>query len=336
MAENKKTGTNSNRPNQNIKVSKPTSNRSRRKKKHNRSPILLFVVIILAVLALLYSQFADELGLPDIFAGFKQQATTPPPIPEGDEVLVHIIDVGQGDAILVMTPDGNMLIDSGESTAREELIAYLELVNVKSFEYVVFTHPDSDHIGNADYVVENYSIKNIIMPDRVATTKTYDRMMDAIENSQANLIIAEPGDEVYIGALLNTILAPNDDYDDSNDASVVIKATFGETSIMLTGDAEKESETDMVKLYSKDILDCDVLKVGHHGSRTSTSQDFLDAVDPTIALISCGEGNKYGHPLPETLQRLEKKGIATYRTDIHGSIVLKTDGKTYQIVSTTK
>ena len=152
MAENKKTGTNSNRPNQNIKVSKPTSNRSRRKKKHNRSPILLFVVIILAVLALLYSQFADELGLPDIFAGFKQQATTPPPIPEGDEVLVHIIDVGQGDAILVMTPDGNMLIDSGESTAREELIAYLELVNVKSFEYVVFTHPDSDHIGNADYV----------------------------------------------------------------------------------------------------------------------------------------------------------------------------------------
>ena len=296
----------------------------------------MFVVIILAVLALLYGQFSDELGLPDIFAGLKQYATTPPPVPEGDEVLVHIIDVGQGDAILVMTPNGNMLIDSGESTARDDLDAYLKSVNITSFEYVVFTHPDSDHIGNAAYVVENYSIKNIIMPDRVATTKTYERMMDAIEKCQINLIIAEPGYEFYIGALLNTILAPNDDYDDTNDASVVIKATFGETSIMLTGDAEKESEADMVKLYSKHILDCDVLKVGHHGSRTSTSQEFLDAVDPKIALISCGEGNKYGHPLPETLQRLEKKGIEIYRTDKHGSIILKTDGKLFEIVSTTK
>lgn len=337
MAENKKTSVNSKKLNvNNIKISKPTSRKSKKKKKNNFTPTFLFVIIIVAVLVLLYSQVADKLGLPDIFAGFEQQATTPPPVPEGDEVLVHIIDVGQGDAILVMTPNGNMLIDSGESTARDELTEYLKSVNVTSFEYVVFTHPDSDHIGNADYVVENYSIKNIIMPNRVATSKTYERMMDAIENSQANLIIAEPGYEFYIGALLNTILAPNDDYDDTNDASVVIKATFGETSIMLTGDAEKESEADIVKLYSKDILDCDVLKVGHHGSRTSTSQDFLDAVDPKIALISCGEGNKYGHPLPETLQRLEKKGIEIYRTDKHGSIVLKTDGKSFELVSTTK
>ena len=162
MAEKKKTGTNFNKIDAgNVKVSKPTNNRSRRKKKSSRSPILLFVVIILAVLALLYSQFSDKLGLPNIFAGFEQQATTPPPVPEGDEVLVHVIDVGQGDAILVMTPNGNMLIDSGESTARDELTEYLKSVNVTSFEYVVFTHPDSDHIGNADYVIENYSIKNM-------------------------------------------------------------------------------------------------------------------------------------------------------------------------------
>ena len=128
MAESAKTSTNSKKADtKTVKVSKPINSRSRKKKKSNRSPILMFVVIILAVLALLYGQFSDELGLPDIFAGLKQYATTPPPVPEGDEVLVHIIDVGQGDAILVMTPNGNMLIDSGESTARDDLDAYLIL-----------------------------------------------------------------------------------------------------------------------------------------------------------------------------------------------------------------
>ena len=286
----------------------------------------------MSLVIFLYGQYGEKLGLPDIFSGMEQSTTTPPPVPNGEEVLVHVIDVGQGDAILITTAHGNMLIDTGENSAREELVDYLEYVNVSTFEYVVFTHPDADHIGNADYVVQNYAIKNIIMPDRVATTKTFERMIDAIENSQANVIMAEPGYEFYIGALLNTILAPNDDYDDTNDTSVVIKATFGDTSIMLTGDAEKESEADMVRLYGDDILKCDILKVGHHGSRTSTTQDFLDLVDPTIALISCGEGNKYGHPIPETLDRLEQKGIKIYRTDKHGSIVLRTDGKTFEVI----
>ena len=232
----------------------------------------------------------------------------------------------EGDAILVMTPNGNMLIDSGESTARDELAAYLKSLNVTSFEYVVFTHPDSDHIGNADYIIENYSIKNIIIPDRVATSKTYERMMDAIEKSQANPIIAKPEYEFYIGALLNTILAPNDDYDDTNDASVVIKATFGETSIMLTGDAEKESEADMVKIYSKDILDCDVLKVGHHGSSTSSSAPFLMAATPTVAAISCGKQNSYGFPHAETLESLTAIGAHIFRTDLSGTLVFGTDG----------
>ncbi len=308
----------------------------RKKKKNNRSPIVLFFVIIFAVLAILYGQFGEKLGLPDIFGSFDQHATTPPPVPDGEEVLIHVIDVGQGDAILVMTPNGNMLIDTGEISAREELAAYLDSVNVTTFEYVVFTHPDSDHIGNADYVVENYTIKNIIMPDKVSTTKTFERMMDAIENSQANVIKAEPRYEFYIGALLNTIIAPNDDYKDVNDASVVIKSTYGDTSIMLTGDAEKYSEEDIVNIWDEDTLKCDVLKVGHHGSLTSTSQDFLDAVSPTIAVISCGDGNKYGHPLPETLKRLEDKGVQIYRTDKHGSIVLCTDGKEFTVISTKK
>lgn len=308
----------------------------RKKKKSSRSPIVLFFIIILAVLAILYNQFGEKFGLPDLFGSFEQQTTTPPPVPAGEEVLIHMIDVGQGDAILIMTSDGNMLIDTGESTAREELVSYLNSVNITSFEYVVFTHPDSDHIGNADYIVQNYSIKNIIMPDKVSTTKTYERMIDAIENSQANVIMAEPGYEFYLGALQNTIIAPNKDYKDPNEASVVIKATYGETSIMLTGDAEKESEADILSIWIKDALKCNVLKVGHHGSSTSTSPAFLDAVDPTIALISCGEGNKYGHPLPETIKKLEDRGIKIYRTDKNGSIVIRTDGKEFTLISTEK
>lgn len=346
MAEKKKTTAKKTEPSKNdskkttvkksdldkLKTGVKTVKKIKKKKKSKRSPAAIILIIILAVLALGYYQYGDKLGLPNIFEGIKQQATTPPPVPEGDEVFVHVIDVGQGDAILVMTPDGNMLIDTGENSGRQALVDYLDSVNVTSFEYVVFTHPDADHIGNADYIVQNYSIKNIIMPDRVSTTKTFERMITAIENSQATVIEAEPGYEFYIGALLNVILAPNDDYDDTNDASVVIKSTFGDTSIMLTGDAEKESEADIVKLYSAEVLKCDVLKVGHHGSRTSTTQAFLDAVDPTIALISCGEGNKYGHPIPETIKRLEEKGIEIYRTDKHGSIILCTDGKSFKVI----
>ena len=306
--------------------------KKKKSRKKNRSPVAVFFIILLAVLAILYNQYADKLGLPNIFQGEQQQTTTPPPVVAGDEVLFHIIDVGQGDAILVTTPDGNMLIDTSESGAKEALVSYLDALGITSFEYVVFTHPDADHIGNADYIVKNYSIKNIILPDRVSTSKTYERMIDAIENSQANVIKGEAGVEFKIGSILNTIIAPNKNYDDNNEMSVVIKSTFGDTSIMLTGDAEKESEADILKIWGNGSLKCDVLKVGHHGSLSSTTQDFLDAVSPSIAVISCGAGNKYGHPLPQTLEKLEKKGIKIYRTDEDGSIVLRTDGKEFTVV----
>lgn len=301
-------------------------------KKKSRSPIVLLLIIIIAVCAIFYNQFGDKLGLTNIFRGEEQHSTTPPPVVDGDEVRFHIIDVGQGDSILVTTPNGNMLVDTSERGARDALVSYLDALGITSFEYVVFTHPDADHIGNADFIVQNYSIKNIILTDRVSTSKTYERMIDAIENSQANVIKGEAGVEFKIGSLLNTIIAPNEEYDDNNEMSVVIKSTFGETSIMLTGDAEKESEEDMLKIWGSETLKCDVLKVGHHGSLSSTTQDFLDAVSPTIAVISCGEGNKYGHPLPQILERLEKKGIKIYRTDVDGSIVLRTDGKEFTVV----
>lgn len=321
-----------------------------KRRKNSRSPIITAVTLALVIVAYVFFCAVDfynidlgvevDLGGINVFELFGGKHTVedeaPAPVPEGEEVLFHFIDVGQGDAILVTSKDGNMLIDTSISGARDELTAYLASANVTVLDYLVLTHPDADHIGNADYVIDNYDVKNIILTDHASTSKTYERMLDAIERSSANVIEAEAGYQFSIGALTNTIIAPNDDYDDPNEMSVVIKATYGTTSVMLTGDAEVESEEDTVKKWDASSLESDILKVGHHGSKTSTTDEFLDAVDPDIAVISCGLDNKYGHPHDETIQKLEEKGIEIYRTDLHGSIVFKTDGQKFVLVEFVK
>ena len=258
------------------------------------------------------------------------------PVPEDGQVMFHFIDVGQGDAILVTTPDGNMLIDTSIKAVREDLVNYLDAAGVKELEYLVLTHPDADHIGNADYIIENYDVKNILLPDCVSSSKTYERMIDAMEKSDAKVMVPEVGYTFKLGALVNTVIAPLKEYDDPNEMSIVIKSVFGETSVMLTGDAEVESEGDIVATWNKADLDCDILKIGHHGSRTSTTDDFLAAVSPEIAIISCGEGNSYGHPHEETVQKLDEEKIPLYRTDDYGDIVIITDGKTYEVITENK
>ena len=257
------------------------------------------------------------------------------------EVVFHFIDVGQGDAILITTPWGNMLIDSGDtgSDARNSLVSYLASQGVKSFEYVVFTHPDADHIGSGDYILLNYDVKNVIMPDATKTTQVYKRLIAAIESTDVNLILIGEDTSVCeqygyifnIGSMVNTVLAPINDDKDANEMSVVIRTDFGDTSALFTGDAESGSESDMLATYKNGELDCDILKVGHHGSGTSTTDSFLAAVSPEIAVISCGTGNSYGHPHSQVVQRLEKQGIDTYRTDLLGHIVIKTNGKIVEI-----
>lgn len=277
----------------------------------------------------------DEFNLINLFKA-KQTMSDPLPVPDDGEVFFHFIDVGQGDSILVTSSDGNMLIDTSEQGARDELVTYLEKAGITKLKYLVLTHPDADHIGNADYIIENYDIENIIMTDYASTSKTYERMLDAIEKKNVNVIIPEPGYEFVIGALKNTVLAPTEKYDDPNEMSVVIKAVYGSTSVMLTGDAEVESEGDIVRFWKKEDLKCNILKVGHHGSDTSTTNAFLEAVDPDIAVISCGEENKYGHPKPEILEKLTEAGVKVYRTDKDGSIIFKTDGKSFSVIGSSK
>lgn len=296
--------------------------KSRRRRRNIGRNIALFVVVMLIALLITYlSPYLEE------YFGNDSQPREPIPVGDGEYIEIHVIDVGQGDSILIRTAGGDMLIDAGPASGEDELKAYLTEMQVDDLEYAVFTHPDADHIGCADMVLTDYTVSNVIMPEHEKTTKTYQRMMAALDASGATLVSPKPDTTFTLGSMTVTILAPIEDkYSSTNDYSVVMRLDFGETSFMMTGDAEETAEQDILAKYSTEMLDCDVLKVGHHGSDTSTSQLFLDAVSPEIALISCGVGNTYGHPYAVTLQKLEAASAAIYRTDEWGDIVLTSDG----------
>ena len=289
---------------------------AKRRKKSKAKGIATAVVVLIAVIAGLF------FGKDAIFGG-----NTSDPV-SGGEVQFHFIDVGQGDAALIRTEKGDILIDAGTNSSEDELKAYLDRLGVTDIEYAVFTHPHEDHIGGADMILNTYNVKNVILPDATSTSKTFERMMDAIEAERCGVIEATPDKTFKVGELTCTILAPiSTSYTETNDYSVVIRADYGETSVLFTGDAETHSEAEMLERYRfKGLLDCDLLKVGHHGSDTSSSQAFLDAVTPVHAVISVGEGNTYGHPKQEILARYEAMRITIHRTDKEGSIVFTTTG----------
>jgi beta-lactamase superfamily II metal-dependent hydrolase len=295
--------------------------RRRRKKKSHARPIWTTAIILLiSLLAFLFGQ--NYLG------GEVPQETTPPPVVSGDTVEFHFIDVGQGDAALIRTAAGDVLIDASTNSAEDELKAYLDALGVTTLEYAVFTHPHEDHIGGADMVINTYNVKRVLMPEKEHDSKTYDYMMDAIETRECDLILSEPDYAFTVGEVTFTVLAPlGTSYTELNDFSIVLRAEYGATTVMFTGDAETKSEEEILERYSSiGKLDCDILKVGHHGSTTSTSDEFLAAVSPDHAVISVGEGNSHGHPHAEILTKLENRNISIWRTDLHGSIVFVSDG----------
>ena len=246
---------------------------------------------------------------------------------------VHIIDVGQADCILLMTENANMLIDTGDldDDYTTKILNYLKAQGVSELEYLVLTHPDADHIGGAPEVIREFKVKNCILPDCVKDTKIYENTITALEEEEVNVIEGKTGYTFEFADTLCNVLAPVEKTNEANNASVVIKLTHGENTFLFTGDAEKESEELMLDKYSASDLDCDFLKSGHHGSSSSSTQPFLNAVTPTYAVMSCGEGNKYGHPHTETIEKYEAMGIEYYRTDIHGTVVVISDGTTITI-----
>lgn len=284
----------------------------------------LMAVIIVIIGALIYTYCGEGLEL-----GGERQTE----VVDGTMEL-HVIDVGQADAILIKAEEGNILFDSGDTDTKYELIDYLDRIGVKELQYAIFTHPHADHIGGADVVLTTLDVHNVILPvlheDDVPTTKVYERMISAIEADETiNVIAAEPDAEYSVGEVKMKILAPNSgSYTDLNNYSVVVRVDYGATSFMLNGDAEDVSEEEMLERYPASELKCTFYKAAHHGASESNTENFLRAVKPEIIAISCGEGNSYGHPHAATMARFEDAGAVIYRTDLLGTLKFTSDGTT--------
>lgn len=250
------------------------------------------------------------------------------------DFVVHFIDVGQGDCTLVECGGKYLLIDAGENGHETQVLNYLRSLKVDKLDYVIATHQHSDHIGGLPEVLEEFSVDNIIMPRltkaQTPTNSTYKAFLNAVKASGAKVISAKPGLVYALADSQFEILGPvTDDAEDINNMSAMTKITFGGTSFLITGDAETEEELEI--LDNGADLDCDVLRAGHHGSYTSSCKDFLNAVTPEICVVSCGEGNDYGHPHDAALKRIKKHTDEIYRTDICGSIVMTSDGENIDI-----
>ncbi len=244
-------------------------------------------------------------------------------------------DVGNADCILLQSGDRFALIDAGEGNDGEELVTYCKQTGITRFEFVIATHFDSDHIGGMCDVIENIEIGTFylrFMPqEHTPTTKTYERMLTALVDR--NVSVKEPvfGDTVQLGNTRIEFISGLSDYEDTNDQSIVCRAVFGNTRFLLTGDAGTTVERELVE--ERVNLRADVLKVGHHGSDTSSDEEFLQAVSPKYAIISCGLLNQYGHPDAEVLARLSELGVQVYRTDINGAVTLVSDGNTVTVTT---
>lgn len=240
-------------------------------------------------------------------------------------LLVHYIDVGQADSILVQVNNKNILIDAGNRDDGGKIVSYLKNHGVTSLDYAIATHPHEDHIGGMSEVIKKVPIKNFYAPKKTTTTKTFENMITVLKNKK--ITTAKTGVKLDLGKNTTAeFLAPvNDSYEDINNYSAVLKLTYGDNKFLFMGDAEKLSEAEILK--NNHDISANVLKMGHHGSSTSSSKEFLDRVSPNIVVISVGKGNDYGHPHKEILTEIKKRGFTIYRTDIDGNIVLQSDGK---------
>ncbi|EOD01363.1 MBL fold metallo-hydrolase [Caldisalinibacter kiritimatiensis] len=246
---------------------------------------------------------------------------------ENNNLIVHFIDVGQADSILIELPNGETsLIDGGNRQDAELVVNYIKDLNIKEIDYLIATHPHEDHIGGLPDVVREFKIGKIYMPRKSSNTKIYENLLKEIKNKGLKITTARGGQKIIdVDKLKFTIIAPNSKkYDETNEYSIVNKLTYKNTSFLFTGDAEKDSEDEMLKLGYD--LSADVLKVGHHGGRTSTNVEFLKRVNPKYAVISAGKGNDYGHPHKEVIERLQDRNIVIFRTDVHGTIKAISDG----------
>ena len=245
---------------------------------------------------------------------------------------MHVIDVGKADSIFVECGGKYMLVDGGTPDRGEDVAAYISRRGVNTLEYVFNTHPDEDHVGGLKYVIDSFSIKHYFAPDIpkniIPSDDAYLNTQASLKNKNITAAVPKPGDTYSLNSLKIKVLGPLKQGVTTNNNSIVLKLTYGNVSFLLTGDAEKEEEDSL--LDSGEDISADVLKVGHHGSKTSTAQEFLNAVKPKYAAISVGyDRNKL--PKEQVLKRLYTAGVSVYRTDVSGTLIFMTDGKTINV-----
>lgn len=289
---------------------------SSKKSRLTRQRLSVGGIILLILLIALY-----------LWLDSREEAQNQAAVPDGTQLAVHFIDVGQADCILIDSGGEYMLVDAGNNDDAKLLLSYLrDDLGIERFKCVIGTHPHEDHIGSLDVIINNFQIDTLIMPPIVADSKTFTDVVDAAEKHHLEITLPEVGDEYKIGSATFRIIAPAGDYkSDKNNWSVGIRLVYGSTAFVMCGDAEKNAEADILASTSK--LSAQVLKLGHHGSSTSNSDAFLDAVSPTYAVISCGKDNDYGHPHEETIKSLKDRGITYFRTDTQGTIIAYSDGQ---------
>ena len=252
-----------------------------------------------------------------------------------DNMIIHFIDVGQGDSILIQVNNKNLLIDAGPIDEKKKLLDYLSSLKINKFDYIIATHPHEDHIGNMACIIDKYDVLKFYAPKVTNNTKSFETMAESLirNNLKINVLKADIN-SIFLGKNTKTeVFSPaSDSYENINNYSPIIKITHGENTFLFTGDAEEIAEKEVIN--SGYNLKADLLKIGHHGSSSSTSKEFFSKVDPYISVISAGENNNYGHPTKEVLERI--KDTKVFRTDLKGTIVIISDGKSLKMIDAPK
>lgn len=283
---------------------------------------LLYALLISILLCSFFTACSE---IPTVQSNSMSQNSSP-----AGTMEVHFLDVGQGDSTFIQCDGQTMLIDAGNNDKADDVRDYLISKGVTQLDYVIGTHPDADHVGGLDVVIDTFDCKTILMSNRTSNTKTYNDVIRSMKTQNEASTIPTVGTTYSLGSASFTIVAPNkEDYgENTNDYSIGILLQHGENRFLFTGDAEEAAEQDMIQ--NAIDISADVYKAAHHGSRTASSSAFLDAVHPTYAVISCGEGNRYGHPHAQTLNEFRTRGIQVFRTDEQGAILASSNGSTIQ------
>ncbi len=287
----------------------------------SKKAVFTIIFIFLAVVLVLFVTFADWLKIYELVGVY----------PKVEKLTVAFIDVGQADAVYINTEKGNMLIDAGCSQDASKVREYLDRYHIKEIDTVIGTHDDWDHIGGMKTIVENYNVKNIYLPkyDEKDKSDTFSTLYRSINSTDTDVSFVSDGIKLIKSKDLNVKILPPVDFEEDNDSSLIVKLRYKDCSFLFMGDASSKTEE---KLLENNVnVSADVLKVSHHGSRSATSKSFLKAVNPTAAVLSVGEMNTYNLPSLEVVKRLSKLGCKIYRTDLDGTIVMNSDGKSIRV-----